>query len=115
MSAVADALACADEVRAGKDGLNLLLWRDDESARSARKAGDGSLAGVPVVVKDNIATTDLPTTCGSRILGEYRSPYDATAVRRLREAGAVIIAKSNMDEFAMGSSTENSAYGPALN
>ena len=113
---VGAALTRADEVRAGSDGLNLLLWRDDKAARlAAREARGGRLAGVPVVVKDNIATTDLPTTCGSKILGEYRSAYDATAVRRLRQAGAIIIAKSNMDEFAMGSSTENSAYGPALN
>ena len=116
MSAVAEALERADAIEAGKEGLNLLLWRDDKGSRAAaRSPGDGPLAGVPVVVKDNIATTDLPTTCGSKILGEYRSPFDATAVRRLRDAGAVIIAKSNMDEFAMGSSTENSAYGPALN
>ena len=116
MNAVTAALDRADAARAGKDGLNLLLWRDDEASRlAARKAPAGALSGTPVVVKDNIATTNLPTTCGSRILGEYRSPFDATAVHRLREAGAVIIAKSNMDEFAMGSSTENSAYGPALN
>jgi aspartyl-tRNA(Asn)/glutamyl-tRNA(Gln) amidotransferase subunit A len=116
VSAVSEALDRADAVRAGRDGLNILLWRDDKAAReAARDPGTGRLAGVPIVVKDNIATTDLPTTCGSQILGEYRSPFDATAVRRLRDEGAVIIAKSNMDEFAMGSSTENSAYGPALN
>src|SRR5213075_2205280 len=74
-----------------------------------------ALAGVPVVVKDNIATTTMPTTCGSRILEGYVSPYDATAVERLRAAGAVIAAKANMDEFAMGSSTEFSAYGPTRN
>jgi aspartyl-tRNA(Asn)/glutamyl-tRNA(Gln) amidotransferase subunit A len=116
VSAVSAALDRADAVRAGKDGLNLLVWRDDVAARAAeRVAPAGRLGGVPIIVKDNIATIDLPTTCGSRILGEYRSPFDATAVRRLREQGAVIVGKSNMDEFAMGSSTENSAYGPALN
>jgi aspartyl-tRNA(Asn)/glutamyl-tRNA(Gln) amidotransferase subunit A len=116
LSAVSEALDRADVVRAGKNGLNILIWRDDTRVRhTARDAKPGRLAGVPVVVKDNIATRDLPTTCGSRILGEYRSPFEATAVRRLRDEGAVIIAKSNMDEFAMGSSTENSAYGPALN
>ncbi|MQA88930.1 MAG: Asp-tRNA(Asn)/Glu-tRNA(Gln) amidotransferase subunit GatA [Gemmatimonas sp.] len=75
----------------------------------------GPLAGVPIAVKDNIATIDFPTTCGSRILEGYRSPFDATAVRRLREAGAVILGKTNLDEFGMGSSTEHSAYGPTRN
>jgi len=70
-----------------------------------------SLAGVPVAVKDNIVTTDQPTTCGSRILEGYQSPFEATAITRLRQAGAIIAAKSNLDEFAMGSSTEHSAYG----
>ncbi len=72
------------------------------------------LAGMPIALKDNIVTTDAPTTCASRILEGYRSPYDATVVRRLREAGALIAAKANLDEFAMGSSTEHSAFGRVL-
>jgi len=121
---VTDAFKRADEVHAGADGLNAILAMDRDGAlgsadelshRHQQGHRPGPLAGVPIVVKDNIATLTMPTSCGSRILQGYVSPYEATAVTRLREAGAVVIAKTNMDEFAMGSSTENSAYGPARN
>ncbi|GHF98958.1 glutamyl-tRNA(Gln) amidotransferase subunit A [Deinococcus piscis] len=73
------------------------------------------LAGVPVIIKDNLNLRGTRTTCASHMLAEYRSPYTATAVQRLMDAGAVVVGKANMDEFAMGSSTENSAFGPTLN
>ncbi len=98
------------EAAAG-DELNAYLWRAEE--RSAE--GDGALAGVPVAVKDLFCTEGIPTTAGSRILEGHRPLYTATAVRRLAAAGAGVLGKTNMDEFAMGSSNENSAYGPVRN
>jgi len=104
--------------------LHAYLTLDFEGAERAAAATDaalargedlGPLAGIPVAVKDNMCTRGMETTCGSRILSGYHPPYDATAVARLRAAGAVVIGKTNMDEFAMGSSTENSAYGPTRN
>jgi aspartyl-tRNA(Asn)/glutamyl-tRNA(Gln) amidotransferase subunit A len=89
----------------------------DPDARAAAAKGvlGGALSGVPVLVKDNLCTTDYPTTCASNILAGYRPPYDATVIARLRAAGAVVTGKGNMDEFAMGSSTEFSCYGPTRN
>ena len=114
----------AHDIGAGPDTLNIFLHSDQDATLEETKklqerldsATDvGILAGVPIAIKDNIASLGLPTTCGSRILAGYVSPFEATAVTRLRANGALIVAKTNMDEFAMGSSTENSAFGPTRN
>ena len=100
---------------AAKDLNATLHWSqellDAEGARVDAMPAGSSLAAMPVALKDNIVTVEQPTTCGSRILEGYVSPYNATVVERLRAAGAMIAAKTNLDEFAMGSSTEHSAFG----
>jgi aspartyl-tRNA(Asn)/glutamyl-tRNA(Gln) amidotransferase subunit A len=98
---------------AAGDELNAYLWSVEDAA--SYEVADGPLRGIPIAVKDIFCTEGSPTTAGSRILEGYRPPYTATAVRRLDEAGARVLGKTNMDEFAMGSSNENSAYGPVLN
>jgi aspartyl-tRNA(Asn)/glutamyl-tRNA(Gln) amidotransferase subunit A len=124
VSAVEVAQAHLDQIEATDGDLHAFLYVDTEGALTAaakvdaaRAAGEslGPLAGVPLAMKDVFAMRGVPTTAGSKILEGWRPPYDATIVSRLREAGVVILGKTNMDEFAMGSSTENSAYGATHN
>lgn len=96
------------------DTLNAFLYIDEGAPRRADDAA-GPLAGQPIAVKDNFCVVGMQTSCGSRILGDYHPPYNATVIQRLIDAGSVIIGKTNCDEFAMGSSNENSAFGPVKN
>jgi aspartyl-tRNA(Asn)/glutamyl-tRNA(Gln) amidotransferase subunit A len=101
-----------DAYAGSADELNAYLWRAEPGGRAE---GAQPLRGVPLAVKDLFCTEGIETTAGSRILEGYRPPYTASAVRRLADAGARLLGKTNMDEFAMGSSNENSAFGPVLN
>lgn len=124
VSAVEVAQAHLDRIGAVDKKVNAFLHVDTEGALSAARAVDdkrakgeelGPLAGVPLALKDVFTTKGVPTTCGSKILEGWIPPYDATLTTRLKDAGVVILGKTNMDEFAMGSSTENSAYGATGN
>jgi aspartyl-tRNA(Asn)/glutamyl-tRNA(Gln) amidotransferase subunit A len=123
-SAVEVTAAHLDRIAAVDGSVHAFLHVDAEGALAAAAAVDakrvagrplGPLAGVPLALKDVLTMQGVPTTCGSKILEGWRPPYDATVVRKLREADIVILGKTNMDEFAMGSSTENSAYGVTHN
>ncbi len=125
LSSVQATQACLDQIAATDERYHAFLHVAAEQALAAAAAVDATLAagddlpsplaGVPLALKDVFTTTDMPTTCGSKILEGWRSPYDATVTARIRGAGIPILGKTNMDEFAMGSSTENSAYGPTRN
>lgn len=120
-SVVEESLAAIDARESEIHAFNLVL-RDEALARADEldrriAAGEtlGRLAGVPIAIKDNMATRGIPTTCSSKILAGWKPPYDATVITRLLAEDAVIIGKTNLDEFAMGTSTENSAFGPTMN
>ncbi|TMK39223.1 MAG: Asp-tRNA(Asn)/Glu-tRNA(Gln) amidotransferase subunit GatA [Actinobacteria bacterium] len=105
----------AYQSRAAADELNAFTWVAEEPPTATAAMAEGPLGGVPLAVKDLFCTRGVPSQAGSRILQGYEPPYTATAVERLEQAGAPLLGKTNQDEFAMGSSNENSGYGPVLN
>lgn len=120
VSAVEVAQAHLDRIGAVDERVHAFLYVDADGALAqARRVDDGEisgpLAGVPLALKDVLTQRGVPTTCGSKILEGWLPPYDATVTRKLKDAGVTILGKTNMDEFAMGSSTENSAFGPSHN
>jgi aspartyl-tRNA(Asn)/glutamyl-tRNA(Gln) amidotransferase subunit A len=115
---------CLAAIRKSNGELNAFLHVDEGGARAAARESDsrrragrtiGPLDGIPFALKDNIVARGLPATCASNILGRFVSPYDATLAARMKAAGAILLGKLNLDEFAMGSSNEHSAFGPARN
>ena len=116
--------AFLDEIRS-KDGKynSYITVREEDALKDAAKADEdiasgklkGALAGVPIAIKDNMCTEGILTTCASRMLSNFIPPYDATVIRKIKEEGMVILGKTNMDEFAMGSTTETSYFGPTVN
>src|SRR5580692_8839847 len=119
-SAVEVTQAHLDRIAAVDDRLHAFLHVDTDGALAQAKRVDagevtGPLAGVPLALKDIVVTKGVPTTAGSKILEGWIPPYDATIVSKMRAAGIVVLGKTNMDEFAMGSSTEHSAFGPTHN
>src|SRR5581483_11125386 len=118
--------ACLDQIQRVDGGIHAFLSYDASDALAQADAVDQAIArgasladhpllGVPIGIKDVLAVKDQPLNCASKILGKYVSPYDATVIQRLRAAGAIVFGRLNMDEFAMGSSTENSAFGVTRN
>ncbi|KJE91987.1 glutamyl-tRNA(Gln) amidotransferase subunit A [Capsaspora owczarzaki ATCC 30864] len=125
MAVVAAATRCLGAIRAAQPSLNafISIASDDHVLGLARASDERHARGLPlseidgalIAVKDNLCTTTMPTTCASKMLANFTSPFDATPVQRLQKAGAIVVAKTNMDEFGMGSFNLNSAYGPAIN
>lgn len=122
LSSVEVVKACIEQMKSTQN-LNAVLYFDEEKSLEEARLADENilngnarvLEGIPIVVKDNISTTELKTSCASKFLKDYVAPYNATVVNKLKDAGAIIIGKANMDEFAMGGSGENSAFGRTLN
>jgi aspartyl-tRNA(Asn)/glutamyl-tRNA(Gln) amidotransferase subunit A len=120
VSAVEITEQCLESIKKSNDSINALLWLNEKAQEQARRVDEGAapqgrLRGVPIVVKDNFCIKGTPTTAASRMLENFVAPYTAHCIQRLLDEGAILIGKSNMDEFAMGSSNENSYFGACKN